>query len=76
MHAVIVLLTSEKITHKVGCRDDTVPTIVAIRRRGGEHATIFRGPKKSGVVARSPLYLAVHSCISTVFGTVSSLHPT
>ena len=62
---------------EVGCRDDTVPKTVETR----EHATIFRNPLLFGfwglrnIVACSQSSLQC-LLVSTVFGTVSSLHPT
>ena len=76
--------TSVKIIkNKVGCRDDTVPKTVETRRHCEEdleHATIFRNPLPTGLWGLWKIVACSQSSsqcllVSTVFGTVSSLHP-
>ena len=71
-----------KNQNEVGCRDDTVPKTVETRRHCEECNNLPQPPKSKDVGRGLRKIVACsHSSsqcllVSTVFGTVSSLHPT
>ena len=85
MHRTLLFITSVKIIkNEVGCRDDTVPKTVKKALRGGLRAcNNLPQPPKTKDVGRGLRKIVACSqsssqclLVSTVFGTVSSLHPT
>ena len=71
-----------KYKNEVGCRDDTMPKTVNTRRHSEEESESMQQtsatPKNQDVgIGLRKIVAYSHSCllVSTVFGTVSSLHP-